>query len=670
MTFFGLIFIGAIIATFFLMDVDIPMMFSAIAKSFNKSPTTVLFILLILLFPILKSVGMIMVVRPKLKDMGFKISWLEYISLTIKLIVLNCITPFATGSEPYLIYWITSRTGSIKLGNLISLINGIGGNIAETLITIPAFIIVSMHYDTLTTDLNGMIVYWFVVGGLCINILVLSFFIFLALSKKMHYFISLCSNWILKKMHRKYLTKQEIYQKYIVEAEFRNMVVEVFKQWKYLTLSAVGYAIYSLYFYLTMVFSFVVGTGDFNFFNNSEGFFGLFNIANVSITASNFIPVPNGEGTIPLALSVLLHNFFNNDPSINVFINEIPNSVMIWRLFTTYVPLIGLIVVMIVYYSAKLSVIRKMDNEKLMKQQEQTRNKVSFSFIVPLYNCAQYVCETIESILNCGYEEKKIQIVVIDDGSTDDSLKVLKKYGKKIQVVSKKNGNWGSVINYAVKNIKLTGDYVTVLDSDDIMELNALTWVSESPQADVIFGNFNKWAEGRKKEANLMWGGSKLIKDINKARTPYSQPLGKFYKKELFIKAPVLREGISFQDGHLFHGLLSQAKDVYYINKPLASWRLDRIGNSTSAKWNEVKTEQFVINYQDVADNGGLSIALIQCIAPSFRKSIAKYSYRVDPKGQKPNYEWFPSILIPLVKMVIGVCGVKRAVLTKPSKNK
>lgn len=663
MSFFFIVFIAAIILTFYLMKVNIWELFTTLKNSYEKSPLLILYIFLILLYPIIKGFGTIMAVQPKLKDMGIKISWYEYATLYTKLFVLNCITPFATGSEPYLIYWVSTRAKSIKTGNLISLINGIGGNIAETLITIPSFIVVSMHYSTLTSTLNGMIVYWFIVGGLCVNIFVLSFFIALSFSKKMHYTISRCSNWILMKLKKPHLTKEEIYQKYIVEAEFRKMVVQVFKDKKYIILSALGYSLYSIYFYITMIFSFMIGSGEYNFFNNSNVFFGFFNIANVSITASNFIPVPNGEGTIPIALSVLLTNFFDSSNTLVSLNNSIRISVLEWRLFTTYVPLIFFILVCLFYYCTKLYYIKKHDKLILMKQQEINRNNISFSFIIPLYNCENYICETIDSILNNGYDKEKIQIVVVDDGSTDNSLNAIKKYKKDIEVHKKPNGNWGSVINYAIKNIKLTGDYISVLDADDILEPNALTLVSECPRTDIIIGNFNEWTTKKKKQWKIMWGGSRHITNINEARTPYCHPVGKFYKKEVFLKAPLLREKISYQDGHLFHGTLNNANDVYYLNKTLASWRSDREGNSTSQEWSERKAEQFAIHFQDVSDAGSLSIVLITCISSSIRKPICKYNLKIERKDSQINYDWFPKIIVPFVKMVVGIMGIKKKIL-------
>ncbi len=654
---FTLVFIGTIIGTFFLMGVNPKELVTSLSESFKISPIMILYIFLILLFPIFKGIGTMMVVVPKLKDMHIKISWYEYMMLYCKIFVINCVTPFATGSEPYLIYWITTRGGDIKTANIISLINGIGGNIAETLITIPSFIAVSLEYHNLTQTTNGMIVYWFIVGGLCVNVFVLSFFILLAFCKKLHYWISLISNWILKKIKRPHLTKEEIYQKYIVEAEFRKMVVSVFKQWKYITLSALGYAGYSLYFYCTMIFAFMIASGDFGFFNSASRFFIFFNISNVSITASNFIPIPNGEGTIPVALSVMLSNYYGNSSFIAK--ETIQNSVLLWRVFTTYVPFIGFLLLVSWYYISKLVFLKQRDKKLELKAQSRRRNKISFTFIIPLFNCGDYVCETIDSILNSKYPKKKIQIVVIDDGSTDKSLQVIKKYKKQIEVYKKKNGNWGSVINYAKKMIELTGDYISVIDADDILEPTTLRLVSEAPREDIIIGNFFEWNKNKKKNMKVMFGSSRKLTP-DQARTPYCQPLGKFYKKELFNQGPRLKEKISFQDGHLYHGILNHAQSVFYINKPLASWRCDREGNSTSAPWTPIKAQQFNTHFQDVSDAGSGSVALVTMINNDIRKNILSNNLKIKIDEGSINYSWFPIALRPLVKMVISVLQIKK----------
>lgn len=93
-------------------------------------------------------------------------------------------------------------------------------------------------------------------------------------------------------------------------------------------------------------------------------------------------------------------------------------------------------------------------------------NNYKVSIILPVYNVAKYLEECFESIKNQSYNN--IEIIFVDDGSTDNSGKLLdsfKKKDKRVQVYHKTNGGVSSAKNYGLK--KATGDYITFIDPDD-----------------------------------------------------------------------------------------------------------------------------------------------------------------------------------------------------------
>lgn len=93
------------------------------------------------------------------------------------------------------------------------------------------------------------------------------------------------------------------------------------------------------------------------------------------------------------------------------------------------------------------------------------------SVIVPVYNVEKYLGQCIESIEKQTYN--CIEIIIIDDGSTDKSLAIARQYEKKfnnIIVISQKNGGQGSARNTGLKNA--TGDYISFVDSDDLIDSN------------------------------------------------------------------------------------------------------------------------------------------------------------------------------------------------------
>lgn len=86
------------------------------------------------------------------------------------------------------------------------------------------------------------------------------------------------------------------------------------------------------------------------------------------------------------------------------------------------------------------------------------------SVITPNYNYANYVCEAIDSVLNQTYEN--IEIIVVNDGSTDNSLELLKGYGDKITTIVQQNAGVSAARNNGVENS--SGEYLAFLDADDV----------------------------------------------------------------------------------------------------------------------------------------------------------------------------------------------------------
>ena len=93
------------------------------------------------------------------------------------------------------------------------------------------------------------------------------------------------------------------------------------------------------------------------------------------------------------------------------------------------------------------------------------------SVIIPTYNRGWTVCEAIESVLGQDYEN--FELIVVDDGSTDNTQNLLEKYGNKIKVVFQNNRGVSSARNTGIKQAK--GTYIALLDSDDLWEKNKLS---------------------------------------------------------------------------------------------------------------------------------------------------------------------------------------------------
>jgi len=114
-------------------------------------------------------------------------------------------------------------------------------------------------------------------------------------------------------------------------------------------------------------------------------------------------------------------------------------------------------------------------------------NEPLVSIIIPVYNVELYLSQCLDSIINQTYEN--LQIICVYDGSTDNSLQILRQYANKdtrIEIINKKNGCLGSARNFAYPYIK--GKYTLFVDSDDYIALDTCrksVAVAEHNNADI-----------------------------------------------------------------------------------------------------------------------------------------------------------------------------------------
>lgn len=120
------------------------------------------------------------------------------------------------------------------------------------------------------------------------------------------------------------------------------------------------------------------------------------------------------------------------------------------------------------------------------------------SVIIPNYNYAQYLHETVLSTLNQTY--KNIECIVVDDGSTDNSREIINELERKdgrVKPVFKQNGGLSSARNAGINVAK--GDYISFIDSDDLWKkeklANQLACINQFPGTNFVFSNYEGFYE-------------------------------------------------------------------------------------------------------------------------------------------------------------------------------
>jgi len=121
------------------------------------------------------------------------------------------------------------------------------------------------------------------------------------------------------------------------------------------------------------------------------------------------------------------------------------------------------------------------------------KKKPLFSIITVVLNGEKYIEKTIKSIISQSY--KSYEHIIIDGGSTDKTLNIIKKYKKKItKIISKKDKGIYDAFNIGMSYAK--GDYICFVNSDDVLKRNALKtinrYIGKYPKIDFIFGSVKK----------------------------------------------------------------------------------------------------------------------------------------------------------------------------------
>lgn len=212
-----------------------------------------------------------------------------------------------------------------------------------------------------------------------------------------------------------------------------------------------------------------------------------------------------------------------------------------------------------------------------------------FSIIVASYNCRDYIHETLESLISQDYEN--FEVIIVDDGSTDDSLNVIEKYTKYpfIHLYQHKNGtNKGlpETIKLGLEHAK--GKYIAFCESDDYWTFDHLkklnTFINNNPNAEIIVNDVQTFGDTNKCQA--MDGLIQQLKNellSNNGIIPKEQFRTKNYittfsaccvQKILLLSCNFLDVTTnSMLDWWLWRQICLDNK-IYYLNSKLTYWRM------------------------------------------------------------------------------------------------
>ena len=166
------------------------------------------------------------------------------------------------------------------------------------------------------------------------------------------------------------------------------------------------------------------------------------------------------------------------------------------------------------------------------------------SVIVPVYNKSNYLKRCIESIL--GQTHKDIELILIDDGSTDESLSICNRYkkDKRVVVISQKNRGVSAARNVGIK--KVSGDFIMFVDADDYVAKDYVEKMCENiSDNDILIAGFSIVENGLVMKNPSYDFEAKAVRMSKILKKKYAKLIAPPYMK-LFRKSIVIQNKILF----------------------------------------------------------------------------------------------------------------------------
>ena len=248
-------------------------------------------------------------------------------------------------------------------------------------------------------------------------------------------------------------------------------------------------------------------------------------------------------------------------------------------------------------------------------------NKGLISVIVPIYNVENYLKECIESIISQTYTN--IELILVDDGSTDKSGEICDKYAekdKRIEVIHKKNAGVSAARNTGLESA--SGEYIAFVDSDDYIDktmLEVLANLLEMNEADVAMCAFERFSVPKTEKGNMeikTFDRDELIEFFVKRLGEYyivNSVWGRLYKAE------VIKE-LRFKEGRINEDILYTAQVLLTVNK--AVYTLEKLYHYRDGREGSITGEkESMLSIGDKIYLTGLSAEMLK------KSDYEKFSY-------------------------------------------
>ena len=258
------------------------------------------------------------------------------------------------------------------------------------------------------------------------------------------------------------------------------------------------------------------------------------------------------------------------------------------------------------------------------------------SVIVPVYNVEQYLRRCLDSLVNQTLND--IEIIVVNDGSPDDSQAIIDEYACKyenIRAFKKANGGLSDARNFGLEYV--TGEYVAFVDSDDYVQKDMYEKMyskAKENDFDMVVCNLSYVYPGKLMEVNSHIENDTT--DIKKSMINiYPAAWNKLYKRNLFDHDVRFKKGVWFEDVEFLYRLLPYVKSIGVVKEPFYQY-VQREGSITSTV--NKKIYDYISNWNGIIDyykehdlfdeyKEELEYCYVRYIYATFVKQASRYDY-------------------------------------------
>lgn len=252
-----------------------------------------------------------------------------------------------------------------------------------------------------------------------------------------------------------------------------------------------------------------------------------------------------------------------------------------------------------------------------------SQHNLKFSIITPSYNQGDFLEKTILSVIN--QECYNLEYIIIDGGSTDNSVKIIKKYEKDISYwVSENDKGQSDAVNKGLK--KATGDIIGWINSDDIYYTGALESVAKiflsDPEIDIVFSDYNFIDEND----NVIRLRKEIPYNFNIyfwSKDCYHANCAGFFRKKCFDNFGRLREDLQYgMDYELYLRFGRNDCKFYHTNEIYGGYRFHDMSKSISSSHKQIEDGLKIFNeYKFILKPNNFQILFF----PTYFKILRKF---------------------------------------------